>query len=74
MVSGVRPDACGKLALVIVQVPPGAVSVQAVTAVMPAASEDILAPPITVVPSASLVTLIVAESKSLRATFVSVAV
>ena len=73
-VLGFMPEACGKLALVIVQVLPAEASVQAAIAVAPAASEEIFAPVITVAPAASLATLIVAESKALRATLVSVAV
>ena len=53
----------GQLALVMVQVSPAEVSVQAERALAPAESPEILAPLITLVPSASLVTLITAESK-----------
>ena len=69
-VFGVAWLSCGQLALVIVQVLPAALSVQAVIAVVPAASEEIFAPVIAVAPAASLVIAIVALSKAPRAALV----
>ena len=63
---------CGQLAAGIVQVWPTAASLQALIAVLPAASLEISAPLIAVAPAASSVILIVTVSKPLRATLASV--
>ena len=62
--------ACGKLALVIVQVLPAVVSVHAPSALLPS-EPVIVAPEIAVSPSSSLVSLIVALSMALRAALAS---